>query len=144
MSRRLLVLRIAIDLSTVQHQYIANTALALGIVSCLPGINGLLRPESAMKSAMLPVPANETDRRLARSLTRMDSGRRLASGLTTIILWYHGAYRPMGWCFLTCGTLVAVVDGWAARQAGSAGKGWEHWVFMPASVAIGVLLSNIE
>lgn len=120
--------------------WLTNTALALGIFSCLPGINGLLRPGAAIEAAMLPAPQTPAERSLAHCLTRMDAGRRIASGLTTIILWHQGAYEAMAYCFLICGTLVPGVDGWAARGAGSNGMGWEHWGFMPVSVAMGLLL----
>ena len=89
---------------------------------------------------MLPVPRSAHDEQLVLSLVRMDAGRRLAAGLSTIIMWHTRSYQAMGWCMLITGGLVAGVDGWAARAVGIKGAGWEHWVFVPVAVSMGLAL----
>lgn len=56
-------------------------------------------------------------------------------GLTTLTMWYTGAYRAMGLAGLA-GVLLAVVDGFVARRLVDGQEAWKHWGAAPIGLGL--------
>lgn len=60
-------------------------------------------------------------------------------GLTTLAMWYTGAYRAMALAGLP-GLLLAVTDGFVVRKLVDEKEGWKHWGAVPIGLGLSVAL----
>ena len=128
----------------IPREWIPTLATAAAVINLVPiaaGVGFLFRPAAALPALGFDEPSNPRDQRLVDGLVQMYSVRQVAGGLGGIILWFFGAYRPMGWTMLVTGGLIAVTDGLVAKK--TTGKHvMTHWVAVPVSVFFGASLAG--
>lgn len=95
-------------------QLLPNTAAVFGVIPCVLGVNALLRPRSGLEVFQFPLPASPEARKLTDNLLRIYGARDISIGLSTLIAWYFGDRKVLGWIIIS-GCVVTAVDGWVSK-----------------------------
>ena len=101
------------------------------------GINGLLRPRSALAVFEFDPPTSASDRQLVDNLMVLYAARDVFMGLAMYAAAYFGTRSTLG-CILIAGSGVAFVDGAVCRAQIGRGE-WNHWGYAPALTVVGGL-----
>lgn len=104
------------------------------------GLNGILRPRSALAVFDLPPPTTPSDQTLADSLIILYATRDVFMACALYAAAYFGHRKTLGW-ILIAGSAVAFGDGVVCRmaQVGVGGE-WNHWGYAPVLTVVGGLL----
>ncbi|KAM0715038.1 hypothetical protein Q7P37_009503 [Cladosporium fusiforme] len=116
-------------------QVLPNTAAIIGLVPTLLGINFIFRPRSALDLLLFPTPKDPEAQKLVDNLLRIYGARDIAIGLPTLIAWYFGHRKILGWLMIV-GIITTGVDGWVSRLQIGGGE-WRHWAFAPLGFGLG-------
>ena len=102
------------------------------------GINGLLRPRSALSVFEFDPPASASDQKLVDNLMILYAARDVFMALAIYAAAYFGTRKTLGW-ILIAGSGVAFVDGAVCRAQIGRGE-WNHWGYAPMLTVVGTLL----
>lgn len=107
------------------HPYYFKAALVLGIIPALPGLNGILRPDAALRSVGFPVARDAESKKLVHALMRIYGMRNICVSSLMGLISTTGdeTLMAMG---LASVTMLGIVDGFVSRQLIGGGE-WNHW-----------------
>lgn len=111
------------------HPYFAYGTLAISLLPACFGVNAILWPEAALKTAQFPVPTQPESRKLTASLMRIYGIRNLAVSFLMTLIWSTGNERLMG-AGLSAGLVICIGDGFVSRSQIGGGE-WNHWSIAP-------------
>ena len=141
--------------------YIANTIAAIALIPSISGAAFLVSPAAGLQQMRL-TSSTKTATGNEIGLFKMYAVRQCAvgeyplcsqsldtwtekwierlmfvrmTGLTTLAMWWTGSYRAMGLAGLS-GALVAITDGFAAREMVDEKEGWKHWSAAPVGLGL--------
>ncbi|KAF2191554.1 hypothetical protein K469DRAFT_720609 [Zopfia rhizophila CBS 207.26] len=102
------------------------------------GINGILRPRSALEVFEFDPPASTADKKLVDNLMVLYGARDVFMGLAVYATAFFGSRKALG-MILLAGSGVAFVDGAVCIAQIGTGQ-WNHWGYAPVVAAVGGLL----